>query len=197
MEAGTSIAGDGARIGPNAILQLVAILDVEEGRPIRDWIMRASGQSVPPPDAGMWPEAACRAVHLAVYRDLPDRADALMTKAGSATADYILAHRIPGPAKGLIRVLPSRLGARLLTAAISRHAWTFAGSGRFRVVAHAPLTFEIEDNPLSPGPANGKMRPSPWHAAVFTRLYQALVWPEARVEATQFRRISRFVILPR
>jgi divinyl protochlorophyllide a 8-vinyl-reductase len=33
--------------------------------------------------------------------------------------------------------------------AIARHAWTFAGSGRFRVVA--PLVFEIADNPIVRG----------------------------------------------
>ena len=182
-----------ARIGPNAILQLVAVLDTEEGRTIRDWVMRGSGQSVPPHDAGMWPEAACRAVHLAVYRDLPSRAEGLMTKAGAATADYILANRIPGPAKALIRALPAALGARLLTAAITRHAWTFVGSGQFKVACRTPLTVEIANNPLSPGGG----RACHWHAAVFVRLYQALVWPDARVEAMEARRTSRFVIHPR
>lgn len=185
-------ADDGARIGPNAILQLVAVLDLEEGRPIRDWVMTSSGQSVPPEDAGMWPEAACRAVHLAVYRDLPERAEALMAKAGAATADYILANRIPVPAKLLIRSLPASLGARLLTAAIARHAWTFAGSGRFRVVSHSPLTMEIADNPLTPGSG----RPCRWHAAVFARLFQALVWPCMQVEAMEDRRTSRFILHP-
>jgi divinyl protochlorophyllide a 8-vinyl-reductase len=190
MDGGLTIAPDGARIGPNAILQLVAVLDRELGRAARDRVMQSAGQAVPPPDAGMWPEAACRAVHLTVYRDLPDRAEALMTMAGAATADYILANRIPGPAKALIRALPSPLGARLLTSAITRHAWTFAGSGRFRVSGRAPLTVEIEDNPLTPGAG----RPCHWHAAVFTRLYQALVWPAARVSAVEDRRTSRFVI---
>jgi divinyl protochlorophyllide a 8-vinyl-reductase len=188
-----SFAEDGARIGPNAILQLVSVLDHEMGRAARDRLMQAAGQAVPPADAGMWPEAACRAVHLTVYRDLPDRAAALMTRAGSGTADYILANRIPGPAKLLIRALPSVFGARLLTTAITRHAWTFAGSGRFSVTSHHPLTVEIADNPLTPG----LERPCDWHAAVFARLYQALVWPAARVEAVEDRRVSRFVIHPR
>ena len=193
MDGGSPIAEGGARIGPNAILQLVAVLDRELGPAARDRVMQAAGQVVPPADAGMWHEAACRAVHLTVYRDLPDRAEVLMTMAGAATADYILANRIPGPAKALIRALPAALGARLLTAAITRHAWTFAGSGRFRVSGHAPLTIEIADNPLTPGAG----RPCHWHAAAFTQLYQALVWPGATVEATEDRRTSRFVIRPR
>ena len=178
-----------ARIGPNAILQLVAVLDADLGRATRNRVMLAAGQTVPPPDAGMWPEAACRAVHQTVYRDLADLAPALMTRAGTATADYILANRIPGPAKALIRWLPAAFGARLLTAAITRHAWTFAGSGRFRVLSHRPLLLEIAGNPLG-GPGH-------WHAAVFARLYQALVWPDARVEFGEDHRVSHFLILPR
>ncbi|NJS40183.1 MAG: bacteriochlorophyll 4-vinyl reductase [Rhodobacteraceae bacterium] len=192
MDGGFPHPGDGERIGPNAILQLVAVLDNQLGRAARDRVMQAAGQAVPPPDAGMWPEAACRAVHLTVYRDLPDHAESLMTLAGTATADYILAHRIPGPAKALIRALPAPLGARLLTAAISRHAWTFAGSGRFAVTSRRPLTVEIADNPLTPGDG----RPCHWHAAVFARLYRALVWHGAVVEAVEDRLTSRFVIRP-
>jgi divinyl protochlorophyllide a 8-vinyl-reductase len=193
MDGGFPHPGEGARIGPNAILQLVAVLDNQLGRVARDRVMQAAGQAVPPPDAGMWPEAACRAVHLTVYRDLPDLAPALMTRAGTATADYILAHRIPGAARVLIRAMPAPLAAWLLTAAITRHAWTFAGSGRFRVTARKPLVVEIADNPLAPG--TGK--PCHWHAAVFTRLYRALVWPSAFVEAGEDRHTSRFVIRAR
>ncbi len=186
MDGGTPLADTGARIGPNAILQLVTVLDQTLGRAMRDRVMRAAGQAVPPPDAGMWPEAACRAVHQVVYRDLPDQAEGLLTRAGTATADYILANRIPGPAKALIRLLPARLGARLLTSAITRHAWTFAGSGRFCVISHRPLVLEITYNPLG-GPCH-------WHAAVFARLYQALVWPNAHVTATAAASVNRFAI---
>lgn len=192
MDGGVPLPSDaGARIGPNAILQLIPVLDRLAGRALRDRLL--VGIDLPPEDAGMWPEAACRAAHLAVYRAMPDRAEAILAAAGRGTADYILAHRIPKPAQVLIRALPAPLGARLLTAAISRHAWTFAGSGRFRVISHRPLTVDIADNPLAPGAG----RPCHWHAAVFARLYQALVWPMARVQATEDRRTSRFVIHPR
>lgn len=178
----------GARIGPNAILQLVPVLDRLEGRGLRDEVLALAGATVPPPDAGMWPETACRAVHLAVYLLCADRAGRIMAEAGTGTADYILAHRIPGAAQRAIRAVPPWLGARLLTSAIARHAWTFAGSGRFRVASHAPLTLEIAANPLSPG------GPCHWHAAVFTRLYQALVWPGAVVETQDDLGCSRFVL---
>jgi divinyl protochlorophyllide a 8-vinyl-reductase len=186
MDDGPPLADTGARIGPNAILQLLPVLDRRIGRAERDRLLK--GIDLPPEDAGMWPESACRAAHLAVWQGLPGAA-LILAEAGQGTADYILAHRIPGPAKTLIRALPAALGARLLTAAIARHAWTFAGSGRFGVVARTPLTFEIADNPLGLG--------GHWHAAVFARLFQSLVWPEAWVKAADQPGLSRFVILPR
>ena len=191
MDGSAAFAAAGARIGPNAILQLVPVLDRMEGRAARDHLMGAAGVTVPPADAGMWPEAQCRAAHLAVWQGCGDRAGAILAAAGQGTADYILAHRIPGPAKALIRSLPAPFGARLLTAAIAKHAWTFAGSGRFGIASRRPLTFQITDNPLAfPG------RPCPWHAAVFARLFQALVWSKARVEASESGTSSRFAVLP-
>ena len=192
MDGGHHPPDTGARIGPNAILQLVPVLDRLEGRAARDRLLGAAGVSVPPADAGMWPEAQCRAAHRAVWQGCGDRAAAILAAAGQGTADYILAHRIPGPARTLIRALPAPLGARLLTAAIARHAWTFTGSGRFQVTVRCPLTFEIVENPLA---FQGK--PCPWHAAVFARLFQALVWPEARVAPEDSPEVTRFRIHPR
>jgi divinyl protochlorophyllide a 8-vinyl-reductase len=68
----------------------------------------------------------------------------------------------------VIRALPAPVGARLLSIAIAKHAWTFAGSGRFAVKRARPLTVTIAANPL------GLRQGSPschWHAAVFERLY--------------------------
>jgi divinyl protochlorophyllide a 8-vinyl-reductase len=192
MDGAAHPPGRGARIGPNAILQLVPVLDQWQGRAARDLLLGAAGVALPPDDAGMWPEAQCRAAHRAVWQGCGDRAAEILAAAGQGTADYILAHRIPPLARRLIRTLPAPLGARLLTAAIARHAWTFAGSGRFGVAARRPLTFEIEANPLAfPG------CPCPWHAAVFARLFRVLVWPEARVEGVEDGRVSRFILYPR
>ena len=57
-------------------------------------------------------------------------------KPAPRTGDYLLAHRIPKPVQALLKRLPAPLAARVLLAAITRHAWTFAGSGRFE--AHRP-----------------------------------------------------------
>lgn len=184
----------GARIGPNAVLQLMAVLDRNEGRRVRDRVF--AGLRLPAPDSGMIPEAEAIAAHRALREALPDRADALLVAAGEATADYILRHRIPAVAKLVIRLLPPAMGARVLARAIARHAWTFAGSGRFRVAGFAPLTFELADNPLV---TQGK--PCLWHSAVFRRLFSALVWRGCRVEEVECAGLGggvcRFVVFPR
>jgi divinyl protochlorophyllide a 8-vinyl-reductase len=172
-----------ARIGPNAITQLVAVLDRTQGRTVRDAVLARAGILPPAPDSGMIPETDAAAAHGALRQLLPDDADALLRLAGLATGDYILTHRIPRAARILIRILPSAFGARLLTSAIARHAWTFAGSGTFRVVSHRPLTFQVTGNPLIAGHVAAHPQ-CHWHAAVFERLFTRLVWPGATVTET-------------
>lgn len=192
MDGGVFPVGTSGRIGPNAILQLVRVLDHCEGRAMRDRVMAVAGVAMPPEDAGMWPEAECRAVHRAVHLALPERAEGLLRLAGTATADYVLAHRIPLPAQLAIRALPGAVGARVLTAAIARNAWTFVGSGRFSVAGWRPLTFEVADNPLDPGEG----RACVWHAAVFERLFRRLVWRSAMVADARDGRLCWFIIRP-
>jgi divinyl protochlorophyllide a 8-vinyl-reductase len=173
-----------ARIGPNAILQTIAILDQHAGRAVRDQVMEQAGVAVPPPSAGMLPEADCAAVHRALRVALPERADGLLRLSGLATGDYILRHRIPAVVQQVLRRLPAPLAARILARAVTRHAWTFAGSGAFRVAGWRPLRFELRHNPL----IRGEVAAQPmchWHVAVFERLFQRLVWPEVQVTETE------------
>lgn len=171
-----------ARIGPNAILQLVPVLDARLGAATRHHLLAGADVPVPPPDAGMWPQDDVVRLHRAVIAHHREDSATLLHAAGTATADYILANRIPQPAQRLIRLMPTALGARVLAAAIARNAWTFAGSGRFSVQSHRPLTLSIAANPLACGPGDG---PScHWHSAVFERLFGQLVWRRARVRET-------------
>ena len=187
-----------ARIGPNAVLQHLPVLDAEIGQRLRGALLVQAGLVEPGPDAGMLPEDEVARLHHAVRLFLPDRYSRIQAAAGRATADYILAHRIPRAAQWLIRALPGWAGARLLSAAIARHAWTFAGSGQFRIASHSPLTFEITGNPLAGHAADAPI--CDWHAAVFARLFGALVWPDLRVRETACRAAGapccRFVITP-
>lgn len=171
-----------ARIGPNAVLQHLPVLDAVIGARLRGALMHRADVSEPAVDAGMLAEDQVARLHHAVRLYLPDRAPAIQRAAGLATADYILANRIPGAAQRFIRLLPPALGARVLSAAIAKHAWTFCGSGQFRVLWLQPLTFEIAYNPLARGPAAGPV--CDWHRAVFERLFATLVWPDVRVKET-------------
>jgi divinyl protochlorophyllide a 8-vinyl-reductase len=200
MDGGSISFPRSARIGPNALLQLIRILDHFEGRALRDRIFAVAGVLPPPPDAGMWPEADCAAVHQTLRHELPDRAPGLLRLAGIATADYILAHRIPPLAQRLIRGLPGVIAAPILASAIARHAWTFAGSGRFAVERWFPLTFRLEGNPLIAG-EHAESPLCDWHAAVFERLFRRLIWPGAVVEEVECAGTGapacRFVLRPR
>ena len=169
------VAASEARIGPNAITQLVAVLDRIEGRAFREAVMAGAGVAVPDPALGMIPQADAAAVHLALRVAAPERAEGLLRLAGLATGSYILRHRIPRAAQWVIRALPAPLGARVLAGAIAKHAWTFAGSGAFRVAGWRPLTFEVTGNPLAAG-LHGDHPMCDWHAAVFERLFARLVW---------------------
>lgn len=159
-------------IGPNAILQLLPVLERAGGQPLRDQVMAAAGVFAPPSDEGMMPEGPAARMHQALRAIEPEMAPSLAWAAGERTARYIMARRIPKPAQVLLRVLPAALAAPLLSKAIARHAWTFAGSGEFAVTG--PLVFEIRDNPI----VRGEVSKTPlchWHAAVFETLFRSLV----------------------
>lgn len=169
------------RIGPNAVLQLLPVLDAAEpGLAAR--LLAEAGLDHAPADTGLMPEAPAAAFHRALRAARPEAA-ALLARAGQGTADYILAHRIPRAAQAVLRLLPGPVAAGLLARAVARHSWTFAGSGRFAIVSRRPLTFDLSDNPLIRGEVVGAPL-CHWHAAVFTGLFRALAAPRARVEET-------------
>ena len=177
-------AGGEARIGPNAILQLVPVLDEGLGVEGRKALCRAAGIVELPDGNAMVDEAPVARLHQALRREAPDLAPELSRQAGLATGDYVLANRIPGLAKVLLRLLPARFAAPLLARAIEKHAWTFAGSGTFRVASMNPMVFEIVDNPV----VHGEQATEPvceWHAAVFERLFRRLVADDYRATETQ------------
>lgn len=170
--AGGPDARGGGLIGPNALLQLAPVLDRAGGPALRARIFAAGGVSEMPSGDGLMPEGPAARVHQAVRAQLPDIAAAVAREAGRRTGLYILRNRIPPAVRSLLRTLPPGLSARLLSRAIARHAWTFAGSGRFR--AAGPWSFEIVDNPI----VAGEVAETPvchWHAAVFETLYRQLV----------------------
>jgi divinyl protochlorophyllide a 8-vinyl-reductase len=143
--------------------------------------MRLAGLDAPPSDKGLMPEHPAARLHRAVRDHLGPAAPWVLAEAGRATADYILAHRIPRPAQRLLRALPATLAAPLLKSAITRNAWTFAGSGTFST---APgLVFQIARNPLVKGESADRPL-CHWHCAVFERLFRTLVDDRLRAQET-------------
>lgn len=159
-------------IGPNAILQMLPVLSDVLGKAERAQLLARAGIVDLPDGSCMIPEGDAARLHRQLRRDAPDAAPRIATRAGLNTADYILAHRIPKLAQTVLRILPATLAANILSKAIAKHAWTFAGSGAFSVVD--PWHFEIAGNPIIRGEQSEACL-CHWHAAVFTRLYRHLV----------------------
>lgn len=184
MNAAPPAAG---RIGPNAITRVAEVLALRAGRPLAAEIFGRAGLSAylrEPPQA-MVDETEVRRLHGALRETLGDAASRQVSReAGRHTADYLLARRIPRPVQALLQRLPARLAAQLLLMAIARHAWTFAGSGRFDASAPLwpgrPVLLTIRGNPLcrdlrTAAPA------CDYYAATFERLFGVLVHPASRV----------------
>ena len=164
------------RIGPNALTQLLPLLEKAGGPALRDGLLAEAGIFTLPDTTGLIEEGPVARLHQALRASLPDLAPSLAWEAGLRTADYIIANRIPRPAVLLMQALPARLAAPLLLAAIAKHAWTFAGSGRFEVLSCRPARVAIHDNPVVRGEASDHPI-CHWHAAVFERLFSRLVHP--------------------
>lgn len=174
------------RVGPNAVLQLIAALRAAglEGRlaalftacGVADWL------SAPP--AAMVDEHDVARLHQGLRAGFaPALAERLLDQAGHRTAAYLLSARIPPLAQRVLKALPPSLAARLLVTAIRRNAWTFAGSGRFTARVGRTVRLEIEGNPF----CAGEYAAAPvchWHRAVFAHLFRTLVSPRAQVVET-------------
>ena len=188
-EAAVSAAQGSGRIGPNAVTQLISALQNggEGAAAALIFSQAGSAQWLDSPPTEMVDETRVAKLHATVRELLPEaRANAILREAGDTTANYILANRIPRLAQNVLKILPPALAARALTRAIGAHAWTFAGTGRFRGVIGRDAVFEIWDNPLcrerdlSPGWCV-------WHTAVFERLFRELVSSRTIAEETHCR----------
>jgi divinyl protochlorophyllide a 8-vinyl-reductase len=175
------------RIGPNAIIQVAGALEQRLGSgAAREFLLAAglAGYADAPPRQ-MVDEREVIALHSAVRARLaPQAARGVAQEAGLATGDYLLAHRIPRAAQFVLRALPAPRAGRLLLAAITRHAWTFAGSARFTARAGHPVLIKLEDCPICRGAQSGGPL-CEYYAATFTRLFSRLVHPGAVARETE------------
>jgi len=183
------------RIGPNAITRMAEATDAAMGREVTLGLFHAAGleRHLAAPPQQMVPERDVTALHRVLRHRLgATQAGKLAREAGRLTAEYLLAHRIPRPVQWLLRILPPRPAARILLAAISRHAWTFTGSGSFRVLPSRPLRLEIRGGPIARAAmpvagddAVGQAPACDYYAATFATLFRALVSRHAEATETQ------------
>lgn len=175
---------ESGRIGPNAILQILAAVRAREGEAAVTRLTRRAGleDRLARPTVGLVPIAEVRDLHVALL-DLVGLAHAriLVAEAGRRTAIYLLGHRIPYLFRQLLRLMPTRYRSRLLLAAIARRAWTFTGGGLFRVERGSPSRVVIEPCPLCPEASRTGLG-CVYYAATFEELLRTLVDPGIRVE---------------
>jgi divinyl protochlorophyllide a 8-vinyl-reductase len=179
-------AAAAGRIGPNAITRVAEVLLPHAGRRVTETVFGRAGllpYLVQPPQ-DMVDEAEVTRLHAVLHDELGhQRARVVAREAGLRTGDYLLAHRIPRAVQAVLERLPAPLAARVLLAAIRRHAWTFAGSGHFEARAGQPVVLTIRHNPLCRGLHRGEPG-CDFYAATFERLFQVLVHPRAQVVET-------------
>ena len=175
-------------IGPNAVTQIVtAMTELGFANHIESIFVAAGTYdwlyNLP---TSMVNETRVADLHKAVRKHcLPADSDAILKRAGELTGAYILAHRIPKIAQTILSRLPKSLAAKLLTKAITAHAWTFAGSGAVNAQLQKNETvFSITRNPLCRDEAAAQ-NICVWHEAVFTTLYRRLIAPCATTKETE------------
>jgi len=174
------------RIGPNAITRVAEALLAEVGSAVRAEIFGRAGLDAylrEAPQQMVDEQEVIGLHHVLRARLAPEQARRVNRDAGARTGAYLLAHRIPRPVQGLLRVLPAPLAARVLVAAIRRHAWTFAGTADFRARGARPVGFTLAGCPLCRGArADGPC--CDFYAACFEHLFRALVHERATVRET-------------
>ena len=175
-----------ARVGPNAATRVAeALAELGEGARLGEIFAEAGAREwLDCPPAQMIDERRVARLHRAV-RDAfsAPRATQVLARAGFLTANYLIEHRIPRPMRAILPWLPRTWAERLFLSAISRHAWTFVGSGRFSYRVGPTTVLRIRANPL----CAGERRPRDacaWHRMVFQQLFERLLRRPLDVEET-------------
>ncbi|MFO1035466.1 MAG: bacteriochlorophyll 4-vinyl reductase [Geminicoccaceae bacterium] len=183
------MTGNGARIGPNALIQVAETLKARLGHDVcRDIFTQADlAAALDAPPTTMVPEADVIRLHTVLRRSLGvTQAIDIAQEAGRRTGDYLLANRIPDLVQRVLRLLPSRLASRALLAAIGKNSWTFVGSGELSIEPGRPAILTVHNCPLCrETPADAPL--CTFYAGTFQRLFQVIVAPATSVRETACR----------
>lgn len=180
-------------VGPNAIIQAQEVLTARGGSALCERVFARAGlgEYVDRLPVALVPEEEAARLFRAIVDEFGPGAAAILFEAGERTGAYIVANRIPSPARRLLALLPGSIAVRVLLKAIEKHAWTFAGGGRVRAGYGWQPYLDIAANPIAtPG--------CPWHVAALQRIFRDLAAPGAIVEHSRLGdgtgAVSRFLI---
>jgi len=183
-------AGGVRLIGPNALNQTVAALQVLEGGSAVAVLAIAGEPDLRemPPDERVDERRFTRLV-AALTAELGEaRAGLVLVRSGTLTADHLLAEQLPAVFQSLLRRPPRDHALRLLLGVVASRARAFVGSGRLRYelphMGRVELT--IEDCPA----CRGLLATQPlcgFYAGMFERLFRVLVDDAMRVRETDCR----------
>lgn len=173
----------GARIGPNTIIQVAGVLRDRLSPSFAEAVLRdATCYTLATLPSEMVDEREAQGVVRSLTARMgAERAAPMLREAGSRTAEYLLAHRIPRMAQWVMRAAPRRLGLWLLLKAMTANAWTFAGSGHFRVEAGAGAPVLVFEECAMCRGMHEAVPMCDFYAGTFERLIRVLIAPEARV----------------
>jgi divinyl protochlorophyllide a 8-vinyl-reductase len=191
-----------ARIGPNAIIQTYRALAAQDGEALaRRVLLEATARTPETLPGEMVDEREAIAIVHRVRQLLDEAAaGAVLRDAGARTAQYLLGHRIPRPAQAIMRWSPAGLAFRFLATAMARHAWTFAGSGRFEWATEPRTLLRIHDSPMCRDVRTS--RPiCDFYAGTFDTLVRTLVSPRLGVREVRCGAMGdaccEFAVMPR
>jgi len=169
-----------SKIGPNSIIQTVAALEAAYGKTKAETMLSKIGQGYL---VGNLPkekveEAKFHTLVGALQKEIGETATSrILQESGERTARYLLKVRIPGIFQKLVKLLPPRPAFKLLLFAISKNAWTFAGSGEFAYTMKRPPEISVKVTfPTLPVVGN-------FYLGTFTALLQELVNPTTKIMA--------------
>ena len=174
-------------IGPNAITQMAAALSDACGAPLRRDIFEDAGLArylCAPPTQMISEDDVARLHRAAIDRLGETKAAEISREAGRRTGDYLLANRIPPVAQRALKFMPRPLAARILVAAIARHAWTFSGSGEFTYEFAPHLRLRIVGSPICKG-LRTEAPACAYFAATFERVFAEVMGPSLSVTETE------------
>jgi len=169
-----------SRIGPNSIIQTVGALATAYGKDETENLLKKMGQGylIGNLPSEMVEESKFHSLVTALQKEIGEEATAgILQESGERTAKYLLRVRIPGPFQTIVKLLPAGLAFKVFLFAISKNAWTFAGSGEFSYGSKpSPNVMVKVTFPSHPVVGN-------FYLGTFNALLKELVNPQTTIKA--------------